>query len=45
MSSLKQNINTNIINREPFWGAYEDLNYVKTPSAEDIQRYQLQKLK
>lgn len=45
MSSLKQNINTNIINREPFWGAYEDLNYVKTPTAEAIQRYQLQKLK
>lgn len=44
MVDLKQTINTNIINREPFWGAYEDLNYAKTPSAEMIQRYQLQKL-
>lgn len=45
MSNLKQSINTTIINKEPFWGAYEDLNYVKTPSAQMIQNYQLQKLK
>lgn len=45
MSNLKNSINTTIINKEPFWGAYEELNYVKTPSAQMIQAYQLQKLK
>lgn len=42
---FKDNINKNIVNKEPFWGSYEKLNNVRIPEAEEIQRYQLQKMK
>ena len=42
---FKDNINRNIVNKEPFWGSYKELNNVRIPEAEEIQRYQLQKMK
>ena len=36
---FKDNINRNIVNKEPFWGSYKELNNVRIPEAEEIQRY------
>lgn len=44
MAELKQVINQNILNKDPFWGAYSELNKARTPTNPEIQRYQLQKL-